>query len=410
MENYKGIYYNDTKEQKYYEGGAHFKYKTLFNILLSLGGYIIEDSQIHYPNNSNKKHHIRSNKDINSLLIKVEGKQSKYKTRNLGQFNYVNNPNTQIKQSQNSNNMHKKHNLSLKDYNNFHSRKSNLGYSLEKKNSYCKRTITSISLKDENKKNFNNNLIHLILSKKDKNQKNEENRHYSKLIHSRNNSEAITNINNILFNKINVLKKFDTQNKSYIKNINSDNKSIINKSNDLCSLEINGRENNKNDKLEKTNIENKIRPYVYGKSKITLLKENPKICKQLTFYNNNFKKSRNIINKKIVSNNLTNENNKNNDINCNNKKYNQNYLFSSINFNTKKENENLVNDNINNNISSSYNNNIFHSINIKNKEKVLKTNGKNIITQKYIRKKVNQICSFNQNNCHIKKQKLKQKI
>lgn len=36
MENYKGVYYGENIEQHYYEGGAHFKYKDLFHILLSL--------------------------------------------------------------------------------------------------------------------------------------------------------------------------------------------------------------------------------------------------------------------------------------------------------------------------------------------------------------------------------------
>ena len=36
MDEYKGIYYNDNKEQKYYEGGAHFKYKELYKILEEL--------------------------------------------------------------------------------------------------------------------------------------------------------------------------------------------------------------------------------------------------------------------------------------------------------------------------------------------------------------------------------------
>ena len=46
MENYKGLYYNDSKEQKYFEGGAHFKYESLFKVLLSLGGKIQEDKLI----------------------------------------------------------------------------------------------------------------------------------------------------------------------------------------------------------------------------------------------------------------------------------------------------------------------------------------------------------------------------
>jgi hypothetical protein len=33
---YKGIFYNETKEKRYYEGGAHFKYKQLYSILSQL--------------------------------------------------------------------------------------------------------------------------------------------------------------------------------------------------------------------------------------------------------------------------------------------------------------------------------------------------------------------------------------
>ena len=36
MINYKGIFYNEEKEKKYYEGGAHFKYSDLVNILIHL--------------------------------------------------------------------------------------------------------------------------------------------------------------------------------------------------------------------------------------------------------------------------------------------------------------------------------------------------------------------------------------
>ncbi len=36
MENYRGIYYNNSKSQNYFEGGAHFKYKDLYNKLVKL--------------------------------------------------------------------------------------------------------------------------------------------------------------------------------------------------------------------------------------------------------------------------------------------------------------------------------------------------------------------------------------
>lgn len=36
MEEYKGLYYNEVAELKYYEGGAHFKYKDLYRLLEEL--------------------------------------------------------------------------------------------------------------------------------------------------------------------------------------------------------------------------------------------------------------------------------------------------------------------------------------------------------------------------------------
>ena len=36
MDNYKGLYYKESKEQKFYEAGAHFSYEELYEILLYL--------------------------------------------------------------------------------------------------------------------------------------------------------------------------------------------------------------------------------------------------------------------------------------------------------------------------------------------------------------------------------------
>ena len=36
MSDYKGIYYNDKKDPRYFEGGAHFRYRDLFSVLQSL--------------------------------------------------------------------------------------------------------------------------------------------------------------------------------------------------------------------------------------------------------------------------------------------------------------------------------------------------------------------------------------
>ena len=46
MEEYKGIYYGDTNEQKFYEGEAHFKYSDLYKILEKL--YQIQKASFYY--------------------------------------------------------------------------------------------------------------------------------------------------------------------------------------------------------------------------------------------------------------------------------------------------------------------------------------------------------------------------
>ena len=62
---YKGIFYNETNEKRYYEGGAHFKYKHLYAILSQL-----EKNQNTTPSNSSiPKNHSSSNSmpSINNL-------------------------------------------------------------------------------------------------------------------------------------------------------------------------------------------------------------------------------------------------------------------------------------------------------------------------------------------------------
>lgn len=60
MHEFKGIYFNDTQEQKYYEGGAHFKYTDLYNRLDKLltiltpdrkGGSVSDDNEEIYKKN-----------------------------------------------------------------------------------------------------------------------------------------------------------------------------------------------------------------------------------------------------------------------------------------------------------------------------------------------------------------------
>ena len=119
MDNYKGLYYKESKEQKYYEGGAHFSYEELYEILL----YIKEEqdktqllteqkkdnSQIQNNKNSILMGGLNSNAYLYDLTKKKNnnGNKNKNRTRNIASNFYYNNPNTKIKKQLNkSNNQH----------------------------------------------------------------------------------------------------------------------------------------------------------------------------------------------------------------------------------------------------------------------------------------------------------------
>ena len=124
-----------------------------------------------------------------------------------------------------------------------------------------------------------------------------------------------------------------------------------------------------------------------------------------------------MINKNIISYN-TYEINNDSSNNKYRKKYINNYIPQienkskidndvyncSYNLNNISNNFMKTINNTNNNICSygNYGNNISKTINAKNKLKVIKPNGNNYIIQKYIKKKINQLCVFNQNSFKIK--------
>ena len=450
MDNYKGIYYNDSKEQKFFEGGAHFKYESLFKVLLSLGGKLQDDNYSKNPSliHNYRKEQIQIDKDINYLLKKVEGKKSKYKTRNLAEFSYINNPNTKIKF--NTRNLAQKSHLSIKNENHIHSRNAKTNQFFERNNdSYVNKTTTSLT-NNNIKNNINNNLINYLLYKKEMAMKNEEKNndtiinndnndndnkpsitHCYKYIHNRNRSDVFIDFNNNIFSSINNARStqnIGSEKKSNIQNYHK--KVMINKSskfnkiiknnyynkinNNKFPLETKEQEINKNDKNEigeKTNVDMSRNNYslLYDKSKISNIKD--KIRNDLS-YDKIIKRSRNIINKNIMSFNTCGINN-----NINNdymKRYINNYIPREEN--KDKINNKIINysynlNNINNNLNKTinnnnntvysygnYGNNITKTINIKNKNKIIKSNGNNIMIQKYIKKKINHLYVFNQNN------------
>ena len=214
MDNYRGIYFNNQKEQKYFEGGAHFKYKDLYNKLLELYN---KRNNIYFPHkyldlylsprNNNKN--IEKNEDNNSIKIVKNEKSctnSKKKTRNKKN-------NSKLSDSDSKDDDHYKEiNLNIldksKDNNNFYNDLNNLKYETSRLSYYNKMFLkihhnsinknyqfsnrknkNNISVKNEIKgkeyqksKNITN--IQINKSINDKNKKNKSNKNPIKTIYN----------------------------------------------------------------------------------------------------------------------------------------------------------------------------------------------------------------------------------
>jgi hypothetical protein len=401
MENYKGIYYNETKEQKYYEGGAHFPYKVLFNILLDLGGVINPDDNMNNYNHSN----------INMIKVnQLEEKNLiKYKTRNYKQNNMMNmnNPNTLIKYIS-KNNLYNKENYK----NNFISRNDKNKLFNENKFFHKKENTTTYNMSKSKRKNMDNHLLQILLNKKAKEKKNEEKNNdennnenkysflnFYKNTHYRKRSEYSSNIENEKIFKINEHDKLNEMSKNDYKSYIQNKINLIKSyKNNKCLLEINRKKEVQNSNKE-----------IVTRNNNNLSKDidNSRNKPYLSYYENRSKKSRNIENNNLFEYKNTYENNKNdiNDIHIK-KNITNNYLFKTSDIdNSKKENENLVNNgfNFNNNIIQKNNknyigNDIFKTKNINIKTVNSQLNKNNFSVQQYKKKKINQLCCFNRNN------------
>ena len=78
MNEYKGIYYGDEREQKYFEGGAHFKYIKLYKTLEKIA------EERHKKEQDKQLLHLNKSKNINKIIISKDIK----KTRNI--INHLN--------------------------------------------------------------------------------------------------------------------------------------------------------------------------------------------------------------------------------------------------------------------------------------------------------------------------------
>ena len=396
MDNYKGIYYNETKEQQYYEGGAHFPYKVLFNILLNLGGTLSQNEYINNYNNNddiNRDNYIKNSRDKNLI---------KYKTRNIDNNDkYRNNPNTLIKHSSsklnNNNENSKQKYISRNDANLIY---NNYSY-------FNNRNYATSSNINHSKKNIDNHLLQILLSKKEKeknseqknNDENNSDNRYSflqlfKNLHNRKRTEYYTNIEKINKIKINIEEKKQENSKNdFPSNLRNKINIIKSYNKGKYSLEINGKKQKFNENKE---INNK------NKDNTSEIKLNPQNNPYLSYFQNITKKSRNLGSNNYIEYKNTFENNKN-DLSSNYTKiYSNNYLFKTSDNNDnnqRNENNNFLKVNINNGKKNSY---IFREKNLNNKEINVEKNQNNFGIQKYKRKKINQLYCFKQNNLKMK--------
>ena len=96
---YKGIFYDDNSERKYYEGGAHFSYDALVNILKNL-----KKQQILNENKSvNQKSEKEIDKDNILKQVSIINRQKNLSMKNIFNCEKTKKNNNNIKQENNFN-------------------------------------------------------------------------------------------------------------------------------------------------------------------------------------------------------------------------------------------------------------------------------------------------------------------
>ena len=258
MNNYKGIFYNQETEKKYYEGGAHFKYSDLVRELEKL----IEENQMknkvnHLLNSNSQKSIIKSEGNKFKEIVPKENKLEKLLTlNNYKDIIIYNNKNIKTKENSISKQILKKMNLLDMIEQNFKLSpiKNSFYYN---KYFYCKNSIDNNFNKNRtfkipnnlyknnnniklvtNKKTINNNKLPLIESSYFKNFGNKNSLYdgNNKINDLIKNSKKNLNINGI--SKLNELKSnFQKENKIFSpkRNIN-----IISDKNSIFSFKTSG--------------------------------------------------------------------------------------------------------------------------------------------------------------------------
>ena len=335
MDNYKGLYYKESKEQRFYEAGAHFSYIELYEILLYLKEYQDKKRESEEKQKEIRKNQINKNSFIsginqnilnydlfknNNNINNINKNQSK--TRNIASNCFINNPNTKIKRNSSKNN--KQHlNIGI-SYN----EKKHTGYSRNYNNNfnlYYNRTTNQINndiniFQDNNLSGIkNNSILSNNFQKKILGKNNSTNQIKNKKLF-----DLFNNLNNDL--KINDLNDKNKGNESYILD---DNKKKINlfKSHNIefNKNKINIKNNNKVRKLKSSSNKInhlKINNYINNGENTKKHRNNSGLSDQMAHSINNY-----------INVNINNNNNINVNINNVNYKNNNQFKNKQINLN-----------------------------------------------------------------------------
>ena len=306
MDNYKGLYYKDKKEKKFYEHGAHFKYKQLYKKLKDLGG-IVEDVPISISINQNNNNF---NCDNNKYFI-----------------NKNNQPNDKKL----------KINLDKISFNNEHiiSKTRNKKENIFENSSYKLLSIPNNSYSNKN--------LNLKLNEKNftfLNQNNSEN----KILNNNNNIHK-NNLKTFFNNRNNSMKKIISRNDNNDKIYS--NRLLVSKANDNINILYSIRNNNKliNNNLSQRNQNNNNNINIYCKS------EDSKNTKSLFYLKTNdfknemkniYKSKENILNRNF-------------------------FFYKGNSIKKHKTNKNLFNVNLTDNLIKKQLNEFNISTNLKNK-------------------------------------------
>jgi hypothetical protein len=327
MSDYKGIYYNDKKDPRYFEGGAHFRYRDLFSVLQSLmitqtassthkRTFTFSPNQQTLPKPKTRNvifydtKHMHNTNKTNSFLLRNNKKNTSLEKQTHHYSNVIlhHNNNNNNSNSSNSNNMHINAVSRNSDYAALHKRKNNIDINNCNVNNICSNN--NIALKKHSLNNSNSS--NMILFPKSQ--------YKSNCIECMNNSNS----------GILLMKGHTSRNV----NNNCHTKSLDMNAKEFNMNNIHYKHNNEYDNNSNTNDDIEMSKCDYNRfsiknMKMKLLKKNATSTSGLNGIYSYHKNKDNVVLQRNNHNSVLNNNNNNNHNNNNNSSYHKDNTYNN---------------------------------------------------------------------------------